>query len=436
MSLGNSTNFYNCDLCIAGEFVSGSFAVDSNSIITDLHVDGSPYRTKSNVQVDLGGAILAPGFLELQTNGLLGFHFTHFEKSEQYQNELDRVAKYFVSRGVTGFWATIPTVSRADFQKVVSSQHKQSYFYCDVAQAHLALLMFNLLALLPGDADESSYQILPSLVPQSFEKGASLLGAHVEGPYLAASRKGAHDSSLFQNPESTSPEDLYGFENLRQSVKMVTLAPELPGAIELISKLTGEHQKIVSLGHSAADYDRGMRGVEAGAKTLTHVFNTMNPLHHRQPGLAGLMSSSMIHYSVIPDGIHLHPATLALSYRANPEKCILITDSIEMAGLPDGVYPGHAQIPHMQRKEGNKVTIDGTETLIGSCSTLDECMNNLVRYSGCSVAEAVRCVTENVADLMGEQERGKFEVGRRADFVRLSDDWAGLGDMDRRRESL
>jgi N-acetylglucosamine-6-phosphate deacetylase len=202
---------------------------------------------------------------------------------------------------------------------------------------------------------------------------------------------------------------------------MVTLAPELPGAMDLISNLTNKHQKVVSLGHSAADYDCGIKAIQTGAKTLTHVFNAMNPLH-RLPGLAGLMSSAKVHYSVIPDGIHLHAATLVLAFRANPEKCILITDSIEMAGLPDGVYPGHAQIPRQQRKEGNKVTIESTDTLIGSCSTLDECVGNLVKFSECSLPEAVRCVTENIAELMGEKERGKFEVGRRADFVLMSDE--------------
>jgi N-acetylglucosamine-6-phosphate deacetylase len=266
------------------------------------------------------------------------------------------------------------------------------------------------------------HQILPSLAPKSFEGGADLLGAHVEGPYLAASRKGAHDSSLFHAPDSISPEDLYGADNLRNSVKMITLAPELPGSVELISNLTHEHKKIVSLGHSAADYDCGVRAVEAGAKTMTHVFNAMNPLHHRLPGLAGLMSSTKVHYSVIPDGIHLHSATLALAFRANAEKCILITDSIEMAGLPDGVYPGHSQIPRRQRKEGNKVTIDGTDTLIGSCTTLDQCVRNLVKFSNCELSEAVRCVTENVANLMGQKDRGMLQIGRRADFVVLSDE--------------
>jgi len=108
-------------------------------------------------------------------------------------------------------------------------------------------------------------------------------------------------------------------------------------------------------------------------------------------------------------------------FRANPAKCIVITDSIELAGLPDGTYPGHAQIPFNQTKTGTKVTIEGTDTLIGGCAGLSECVQNLMKWSGCGVAEAVRCATENVTDFMGNQNRGKLEAGRKADLVILDD---------------
>ena len=215
-------------------------------------------------------------------------------------------------------------------------------------------------------------------------------------------------------------EEIYGQKNPSSIIKMVTLAPELEGSSNLIRKLWKEHGIVVSLGHSASNFDTGMAALHAGARTLTHVFNAMNPLNHRVPGLVGLIASSKApYYSIIPDGIHLHPATVAVAFRSNPEKCILITDSIEMAGLPDGLYPGHAQIPHSQRKTGNKVTIEGTDTLIGSCIGLDECVRNLCKFTGCTLAEAVRCVTENVANLMGLCDRGILEAGRRADFVMM-----------------
>lgn len=245
-----------------------------------------------------------------------------------------------------------------------------------------------------------------------------------------------------QTPSQSTLSNIYG--NI-SSIKLVTTAPELSGATDLINDLAQSKDIRVSLGHSAATYSTGHSALSAGATCLTHVFNAMEPLHHRSPGLAGLIalhsSSSSSkreeikepannpaeanpeppYYSIIADGIHLHPSTLTLAFRSDPRKCILITDSIELAGLPDGLHPGNAQIPHQQRKIGNRVTIEGTDTLIGSCCGIDECVRNLVRWSGCNLAEGVRCATENVSGMMGVRDRGIVEVGRRADFVVLGE---------------
>jgi len=210
-------------------------------------------------------------------------------------------------------------------------------------------------------------------------------------------------------------------------LKLVTLAPELPSSTALVKDLANKGIR-VSLGHSSASFSQGQTAVQAGATCLTHTLNAMTPLHHREPGLAGLVTIPSIdgidspYFSIIPDGNHLHPSVAAMLFRANPKKCIFITDSIELAGLPDGVHPGHAQIPQQQRKTGSKVTIEGTDTLVGGCASLQECLQNVMEWTGCNVAEAVRCVTENVADLMGLDDRGKLEAGRRADFVVLNDE--------------
>ena len=224
-------------------------------------------------------------------------------------------------------------------------------------------------------------------------------------------------------PESSSVEEIYSAESLSSTVRLITVAPELPGSIPLIGHIRETYPHIaISLGHSSADFEVGLSALDVGASALTHVFNAMEPMHHRNPGLAGLMVTGRCFYSVIPDGIHLHPSVLAMAFRSNPSRCILITDSIELAGLPDGLYPGHAQIPHKQRKVGNKVTINGTDTLVGSCILLDECVRRMVQYTDCNIAEAVRCVTENIAYMMGETKRGVLEAGRRADFTILDPD--------------
>ncbi|PNS17029.1 Intracellular protein transport protein USO1 [Sphaceloma murrayae] len=374
------TTLLNCRQCIDGKLVRDQLVVSDD---TGLILPRTGYV--GGDAVDLEDGIIAPGFLELQTNGLLGFHFTHFKDAETYAGEIDKVSRYLVTQGVTGFWATIPTVSSSDFK-----------------------------------------QILPSLKPRQIEDAAGLLGAHAEGPYLYPSKKGAHNDSLFIQP-SVSPSHVYGPDGeSSDTLKLVTLAPELDEATGLVKKLVRQGTR-VSLGHSAASFDQGLAAVKAGASCLTHTLNAMAPLHHRDPGLAGLVAvpstddTPSPYFSMIPDGNHLHPSVVAMLFRANPDKAIVITDSIELAGLPDGTYPGHAQIPHQQQKVGSRVTIHGTNTLIGGCASLQECVQNLIKWSGCNVSEAVKCVTENVAGFMGLHDRGKLEAGRRADFVVMND---------------
>ena len=225
-----------------------------------------------------------------------------------------------------------------------------------------------------------------------------------------------------QNPAESSVESIYGDDEAVSAIRMVTLAPELGNTLEVIPNLT-KRGIVVSLGHTAADYDTGMRALRAGAKMLTHVYNAMNSFSHRSPGVAGLVASlEAPYFSLIAED--LHPAALALNFRANREKCILISDATELASLLDGHHPRHAQIPHSphsQKKWSNKVTIEGTENPIGSCMSVEKSVQNLRKWSGCSLAEAVRCASENIAALMNDEERGLIEEGRKADFVVLSD---------------
>jgi N-acetylglucosamine-6-phosphate deacetylase len=390
-----ATQFINCRQCISGTLISSPLTIDSNGLI----IPNSPLPENTET-FDLKDAIISPGFLELQINGALGFHFAHYGDPAKYQAGVRKLAKYLPRTGVTGYYPTVPTVSSSVFK-----------------------------------------QVLPFLKPEEFPDSASVLGAHVEGPFLAPSKKGAHDAANMHIPASSSVESIYGEENLRDSIRVLTLAPELPGSLAHIERLTKEYDVRVSMGHSAADYEEGRKGMSAGSNLITHTFNAMNPLHHREPGLAGkwlyhlsnifcaereisglISDPSPPYFSLIADAIHLHPRIVGIAYRSSPSHCILITDSIELSGLPDGIYPGHAQIPFNQLKEGNKVTIENTNTLIGTCIGLDECVRNLMAWAEIPVQKAVRCVTENVADAMGLKDRGKLEVGRRADFVVLGAD--------------
>ncbi|CZT44223.1 related to N-acetylglucosamine-6-phosphate deacetylase [Rhynchosporium secalis] len=373
----SAVQFVNCRQCKEGRLVETPLTID---LTTGLIIANSPLPPDTE-QIDLKNAIISPGFLELQTNGALGFHFAHYTQPQTYQAGVRKLARYLPSTGVTGFYPTIPTVSPEIFQGA-----------------------------------------LPFLKPQDALNSASVLGAHVEGPFLALSKKGAHDAKNMHVPESVSLESIYGKENLENSIRVVTLAPELPGALAHIDTLTKQYGIHVSMGHSAATHEEGLAGLKAGANLITHTFNAMNPLYHREPGLPGLMSDpSPPFFSIIADSIHLHPRIVGIAYQSSPSHCILITDSIELSGLPDGMHPGHAQIPFHQLKEGNKVTIEGTDTLIGTCIGLDECIRNLMAWAEIPVEKAVRCVTENVANAMDLKDRGTLDLGRRGDIVMLSE---------------
>jgi N-acetylglucosamine-6-phosphate deacetylase len=243
--MASATQFINCRQCLSGALICSPLTIDSNGRI----IPNTPLPENTQT-IDLKNAIVSPGFLELQINGALGFHFAHYGEPATYQAGVQKLAQYLTKTGVTGFYPTVPTVSSSVFK-----------------------------------------QVLPFLKPEETAYSASVLGAHVEGPFLAPSKKGAHDAANMHIPAFSTLENIYGEENLKDSIRVLTLAPELPGALEHIEKLTKEYDVKVSMGHSAADYQQGKEGMKAGANLITHTFNAMNPLHHREPGLPGMIFS-------------------------------------------------------------------------------------------------------------------------------------------------
>ncbi|KAJ6191725.1 hypothetical protein J3E72DRAFT_416396 [Bipolaris maydis] len=336
------TLFTNCRYVLNGELVEDHLVISDETgfiLKREGYIGGEA--------IDLEDAIIAPGFLELHTNGTMA------------------------TQGVTGFWATLPTIQADEFQK-----------------------------------------ILPSLTPRDIASSASLLGAH--------------NSSLFQ-PCDVSPATVYGSAHLRSAIRLVTVAPELPDSANLIKSLTSQGIR-VAMGHSTATYEQGLAGLSAGASGSDSYVECHAELGIQSPSLAGLVSLPETAkvappwYTIIADGEHLHPNTVSLLYRSSPKRSIVITDSIELASLKDGTYPGHSQIPFEQVKSGTRATIAGTDTLIGGCIPLQQSMRNLMIGTGCSIAEAVGTVTENVAAFMGidgKGGRGILQEGRRADLTVL-----------------
>ena len=198
----------------------------------------------------------------------------------------------------------------------------------------------------------------------------------------------------------------------------MTLAPELPGAAEVIDLLV-ERGVVVSLGHSSASADEASTAVGRGATCVTHLFNAMSPLHHRAPGLAGVaLSDARLHVGLIADGIHVHPAVVSIAQRALGDRLVLVTDAVAALGIPGGAH----------RLGGADVTVgpDGVRladgTLAGSDLSMERAVQNLVAFAGCSAAAALRAASAAPAAVLGDGGRGSFSNGARGDVVVLTED--------------
>lgn len=253
-----------------------------------------------------------------------------------------------------------------------------------------------------------SLQVLDKLTGET--RGATILGVHVEGPYLNPRRAGAH------NPAFLCPPSIAQFDEALAAscVRLVTLAPELPGALELAAHLNASGI-VVSAGHSDATYEQAQAGFQAGITLGTHLFNAMSPFTHRAPGLAGALLASDVPCGLIADGVHSHPASVATAWRAKGARgIVLVTDAMGAMGMPPGSYV----------LGDRAVTVDATSarladgTLAGSILTLDAAIRNLVEFAGASLADAAMAASATPARVLG-LKRGAIAPGYAADFVLL-----------------
>jgi N-acetylglucosamine-6-phosphate deacetylase len=221
--------------------------------------------------------------------------------------------------------------------------------------------------------------------------------------------------------------DFYGEENLEGgengSIKLITIAPELPGALDAINNLK-ERGIFVAMGHSTSTYEGALGAISAGASTITHLFNAMEPLHHRNPGIFGTLGVPGVDkpfFGIISDGVHLHPTCVNIAWRSHPEGCILVTDAMFAAGLPDGLYDWTNG--DKIEKKGQLLILAGSDNKIaGSAATLIECVNHFLNYTGASVAEALKTVTTTPARMLGIQgTKGVLEPGADADLLVLDE---------------
>ncbi len=289
----------------------------------------------------------------------------------------------------------------------------------EISRAHSR---FGTTAFLPTTMTMSKDRILKSLksVNEAFVRGtgySEVLGANVEGPYINPIKKGAQKEEDIRN---ASIDEFIEFNEASGGlIRIITIAPEMPGALALIRWLH-KHRIIVSAGHTNATYMQMQKGVKAGVNHVTHIFNAMRGFGHREPGVVGAaLFSPEIIVEMISDGIHLHPLAMKMVTKVKEmEKIILITDAMRAAGMPDGSYELGGQEVIVKSEEARLV--DGT--LAGSILTLDRAVRNMVEMAGVSLVEAIRMATINPAKCLGiENRKGSLEPGKDADIVILNE---------------
>jgi N-acetylglucosamine-6-phosphate deacetylase len=240
----------------------------------------------------------------------------------------------------------------------------------------------------------------------------SILGVHLEGPFISKEYKGAHAEEHIIPPSKDALIKI--INRYSRMVRLVTLAPELPNADEVIDYVT-DLGAAVALGHSSATYTEAMRAIEKGIKLFTHLPNAMRGLHHREPGAVGAALDSDVYVSLICDGVHLHPAFVRLVSKIKGyDRICLITDAISATGLADGVY----RLGKLTIFVTNGVARLFNGVLAGSTLTMERAVQNFMKFTNCSLPEAVRCATLNPARILGiDLKTGSIEVGKKADLV-------------------
>lgn len=316
--------------------------------------------------IDARGCVVAPGFVDLQCNGAGGIDLT------AEPERLWEVAQMLPRWGVT---AWLPTL--------VSSP------------------------------EPLRQRALAALARRSHAAAAEPLGLHFEGPFLSPQRPGAHAVAHLRRP---SLDAVAGWSRAA-GVTLVTLAPELPGTLEVIRALA-ERDVIVSLGHSMATVDQARAAVNAGARWITHIFNAMAPLHHRDPGLAGLaLTDERVAVGVIADGFHLHPTAVDLVHRSVGDRLTLVTDAVAALGLP----PGRVRLGDLEALADGETVRLADGTLAGSVLSMNQAVSNLMAYTGCGLADAVEAASATPTRVLGRQGAGRGAIvdGARADLVLL-----------------
>jgi N-acetylglucosamine-6-phosphate deacetylase len=320
-----------------------------------------------------GNDYILPGFVDLQVNGSHGIDVMNASL-----DEIATLSRHLAREGAT---AWMPTAVTAPIEKI--------------SQVHESI----------ANAYENSRQ-------SSSSDSAAILGMHLEGPFISPHRLGAHPT-LNLEPRGDAFERVLAMRALR----LITLAPELPGGIEAIRRLAAR-DVVVSIGHTNATLDEANAGIAAGARMFTHLFNAMRPLNHRDPGvIAAALAPSPAFAAIIPDAVHVHPAMLRLAVATRcKDGIILVTDKVALAqtsGVEKNVGRARAAI-----RDGAARLADGT--LAGSIISMLDGVRVMIEQAGVGIGDAAVMAATNPAKLVGANDRGRIDVGASADLIVLS----------------
>jgi N-acetylglucosamine-6-phosphate deacetylase len=362
-------------LVLDDRVAAGRILVEDGLIVA-VQLGGSTELRRATAS---GSPFIAPGYVDVHVHGGGGHDAMGDGRA------LDGMARHLLRHGVTSF---LPTAVTAPLDRL----------------AAFAERVRGWLPIAPAD-------------------GAEPLGFNLEGPFLADARRGAHDPAYLQVPADVPRQAL---EPLLDGLRLITIAPELPGALELIAWLR-ERGVATSVGHSAATVDEAAGGFRAGGTSTTHLFNAMTGVDHRAPGVAvTALLDDAAYVELIADGIHVHRALWPLIARLKPaDRLLLVSDAIALAGMGDG----RGQVGGLAIEVvGGRVTLAGTSTLAGSVLTLDAAVRNLAS-SGMSIPYAVAAAGQNPLAMLGIADRGRIAPGQRADLVELDGDLRVRGVM-------
>ncbi len=335
-------------------------------------VDMGPWDGSSTGRIlDFRDCLVAPGFIDLHIHGSGGS-----DVMDASLQGLNRLSGFLAAGGVTSFLATTYSAPQNDILAVAGTVRN---------------------------------------VARKGTEGAIVLGLHLEGPYINSERRGAQSAAHIRGPSVEELDEVYRVAG--DALRIVTLAPELDGALEAVAWLRSKGV-VPSAGHTDATYDEMMAGVEAGFSHVAHLFNGMRAFHHREPGVVGAaLEDDRVSVELIADGLHLHPAALRLAAgRKGAGKTALVSDSVAPAGLGDGEYElGGERV----RVEKGRCLL-GSGALAGSTIRLSDAVRNMVELAGSPVAEAVEMASTTPAEILGLAEmKGRLAPGMDADLTVL-----------------